>query len=68
MSKYAKQEKYRREMREKGFVQVNVWAPVNMAREIQIAAALSREYPHLEMGTLRDTVSGKLVSLHGKGE
>ena len=50
-------------MTEAGLVQCNVWVPQGAVPELQRAAELLRQHPHLTVARLADRVTGRLVGL-----
>ena len=58
-----RQRRKRDRLSARGFVQCNVWVPEGVIADIKLMAEIIRAYPHLSVGPLRDTISGKLVAL-----
>ena len=63
MSSKDRAKAFKQRQRDAGLEQCNVWVPAGMVADIQIVAALMRENPNLELGTLRDVITGRLVSV-----
>lgn len=55
--------KYEAKMKEQGLKKVTVWIPEDREPEFKLLAASCCQYRHLSFNTLRDTQSGKFVSL-----
>ncbi|XDF77912.1 hypothetical protein AAFX60_001395 [Aliivibrio fischeri] len=55
--------KYEAKKKAEGLKKVTVWIPSEREVEFQLLAAACCDYRHLSFDTLRDTLSGKFVSL-----
>lgn len=54
---------FKQRQRDAGLEQACVWVPAGMVAQLQVLAEALRENPALEVGPLRDMISGRLVSL-----
>jgi hypothetical protein len=54
---------FKRRMEEQGLKQANVWVPADKVAQLQILAEMLRTNDRLEIGPLRDTVTGRLVRI-----
>lgn len=63
MSNKTRAAAFKERMQAQGLRQVNVWVPADKAANIQILAEMLRDNEALDVGPLRDTLSGKLVRL-----
>jgi hypothetical protein len=64
MSRNARYEQRRRAL---GLVKVTLWIPNDREPEFKMLAEACCDYRHLSFNTLRDTTSGKYVSLERLG-
>lgn len=55
--------KYEAKKKASGLKKVTLWIPIERESEFQLLATACCEYRHLSFNTLRDTSSGKYVSL-----
>src|SRR6266851_180547 len=58
-----RQARYRSRQKKAGFTEIALFVPPHAAPDLQLAAEALRQAPHLEIGPLRDPISGKLVSV-----
>ena len=63
MSNAEKQRRKRAKLATQGLKQCNVTVPESTHADLNLQAQLLRAYPHLMVGPLRDSVSGKFVAL-----
>jgi hypothetical protein len=66
MTNAERQRRFKAKQQDLGFVQVNVWVPPGSVVDIQRAAEIMRESPHLTVARLVDPTTGKLVGLKRK--
>ncbi|WP_417870116.1 antitoxin MazE-like protein [Vibrio furnissii] len=55
--------RYEDRMREQGLEKVTLWVPSNLKSEFQSCAERCRTQPTLSLSLLRDTATGRFVSL-----
>lgn len=60
-SSATRQRAYRERMKEQGFVQITIWVPAHVAADMVVIANQLSGNGSLELGPLRDTLTGKLV-------
>ncbi|MCG6230377.1 hypothetical protein [Vibrio furnissii] len=58
--------KYEQRMKEKGFKKVTLWVPVDREADIKHAASVMCDNDNLTVGVLKDTTSGRMVSIRDK--
>lgn len=63
-----RQAKRRQKLEGMGLVQIAGFVPASVASELKTAMKLLRENRNLEMGPLRDSATGRLVSVRARGE
>lgn len=61
MTSAERQKAFRERMRAQGFEQVTVWVPSSQASDLSVCCKRLCEDAELELGPLRNTVTGKLV-------
>ncbi len=55
--------KYEAKKKAEGLKKITLWIPTERGSEFQLLATACCDYRHLSFNTLRDTLSGKFVSL-----
>ena len=61
MSNANRQREFRKRMEEQGFVQVTGWVPASQMADVQSVMRRLRDDGDLEIGTLRNTRTGRAV-------
>lgn len=54
---------YEKRMRDMGFKKVTLWVPESMDSDFSEVAEICRRKPHLVLSMLRDTSTGRMVSI-----
>ncbi len=59
----SRNKRYEAKKRDEGLTKVTLWVPLERESEFKLLADACCQYRHLSFNTLRDTQSGKYVSL-----
>lgn len=59
----SRNKRYEKRRRDEGLIKVTLWVSADRESEFKMLGEACCEYRHLSFNTLRDTVTGKYVSL-----